>query len=138
MKYSIRASNDLDVVHAIHEKCFPLDDMYRSKKYDSIYWLVTNANRRKVGFAQLTVYDRSIVFMSRSGLLECARGVGLHYRLIKVRENWARKRGYRTMITYTMKDNLKSFCSLIRYGYEIYTPEYQYAGKDIYYFRKEL
>jgi hypothetical protein len=58
--------------------------------------------------------------------------------MIKVRERWAKKLGYKTVITYTLNDNYQSFSHLIKLNYEMYVPEYEYADKGCLYFRKEL
>ena len=77
-------------------------------------------------------------FLSRAGLLQCARGQGLQRRMIRVRERWARAEDLEYILTYTRPDNYPSIMSLIRCGYRLYTPARYWGGSSSLYFVKAL
>jgi L-amino acid N-acyltransferase YncA len=67
-----------------------------------------------------------------------ARGHGLQRRLIKVREQQAKRNGWRACITYTAPDNFASANSLIKAGYRLYGPSEVWAMPGALYWRKWL
>jgi GNAT superfamily N-acetyltransferase len=92
-----------------------------------------------VGFAG---YVRSAqwhdaVYLCRSGVLASHRGHGLQKRLIRAREQHARKRGYRWALTDTF-DNPASSNSLISSGYRLYEPARPWGKRGALYWRKKL
>ena len=133
--FSIKQTTRIDRVHALHSDTLPEDEQYI--RSGNRYWLVKKG-RKEVGFAILTILDKEIAFLSRAGLLPCARGKGLHTRLIRVRERYARKHGIKKIITYTTRDNITSAHNLEKNGYRLYIPDNQYGGKEMLYFMKEL
>lgn len=119
---------------ALNDSIFPADEWYEHR--GNIYWIV-RFGKTPVGFAVGTNIGHRIFYLSRAGILESHRGNGLHKRLIKVRERFARSHNFKYIITYTIKNNPESFCHLIKTGYEIYEPEHEWAD-DVFYFRKLL
>ena len=61
-------------------------------------------------------------FLCRAWISERLRGKGLHKRMVRVRERFARTHGYTRAITYTAEGNCKSANTLIGCGYRTYTP----------------
>lgn len=132
--FSIRKSEDLPTVMELHAATFPSDEFFNHTK--NYYWIAYEG-RKPVGFAMATDFGKGILFLSRAGVLPKYRGNGLHRRLIHVREKFAkRNNSFNSIITYTTISNYQSFSHLIKLNYEIYKPEYSYAGKDVFYFRK--
>lgn len=133
--YSVRLTENVDIVKELHAKTFPLDHFDQIK--NSTYWLVWN-NDRPVGFCSVRKLDQKILFLSRAGLLGCARGKGLHKRMIQVRVRWAIRQGYDKLITYTTIENIQSSSNLEKCGFRRYIPDYAYAGKNVLYYMRDL
>lgn len=131
-KFRITRTHNKGIVTDLDNKILPTDEFYDHK--GNVYWLVKNQKNKNVGFCMATNIGDKIVFLSRAGLLWEARGNGLHKRMIRVRLNWARKNGFNSVITYVAVDNVQSSRHLIKCGFELYLPEYSYAGKTYNYF----
>jgi len=137
MKYSIKRSYNLPVILKLHDKCFGDEDFYMHR--NNVYWLCKEVETKKpVAFGICTNIGDGLIFLSRVGVLPRARGNRLHRRLIKVREKYAVDNDFETVMTYVDVKNTRSFISLIKLGYEIYTPEYPYGTKNSIYFKKEI
>lgn len=138
LTYSVRQSYDADLARYLHAKIFPTDEWY--DKDSSIYWIVWDNYKRPVGFCMLSPCDDEIVFLSRAGLLSEARGKRLHTRMLTTREKWAKKLGFKKIITYTLITNIRSSYNLQKAGYFLYEPEYKYASddNDVLYWIKEI
>lgn len=133
--FTIKQTNNIPIIMALHEETFPDDEQYI---YDTNkYWIVCSG-KEPVGFTILNVLDDEIGFLARTGISQAARGKGIHKRLIRVRERYARKIGLKYLITYTVASNIISAHNLENQGYRLYMPDYDYAGDDVLYFRKDL
>jgi GNAT superfamily N-acetyltransferase len=122
-------------IREMNLEIFPYDNLYL-KSY-SYGWIVT-VKGDDVGFCTLDLLSDGIGFLSRAGLKPEARGFNLQMRMISVRESFAKRNGYYQMITYTLRDNIKSSVNLQKCGYMLYLPAYAYAGKDCLYWHKKL
>jgi RimJ/RimL family protein N-acetyltransferase len=97
------------------------------------FWLVHRGNR-PAGFCSVADIGYGVAYFSAAAVEKWARGGGLQRRMIRVRLRWARRRGLRTVVTYTVKDNYPSIANLIKCGFRFYDPEDPWAGKDVLYF----
>lgn len=79
-----------------------------------------------------------IGYLKRAGVLKDHCGHGLQRRLIRMREAYARKQGWHTIVTETSPDNIPSANNLIKAGYKIYEPETKWGVKGAIYWRKPL
>lgn len=140
MKIVIKRTNDEELIRALHKETFPSDEFYESKS--NVYWIAVAKYSSKeddiVGFAIATELEHGIIFLSRAGVVRRARGKGLQRRLIKARVNYAKRKGFKVVITYTTVQNIKSFVNLIKCKFTPYLPEYAYAGKYVNYLRRDL
>ena len=134
--YSIRKTEDLAEVVNLNSIIFPQDLLDVSENVSA--WIIYNADKHAVGFCTASNLGHGILFLSRAGLLPEHTGNGLHRRSIRHRISYARRYRYSVIITYVRKDNWTSFCNLIREGFKLYEPEYDYAGKDFLYLMYEL
>lgn len=134
-KYFLRKTKDVETVESLNKRIFPSDDPDISRT--STFWLLYR-QKVPIGFCSVRPISRSILFFSRAGLLYGHRGYGLHQRMIKNRIKWAKENGYKKIITYTIFSNVKSARNLIKLGFELYEPEWAYAGKEYLYFMKTL
>jgi len=134
-RYTIRKCEDIELVKKLHTEIFPSDEWYESSR--SVIWVVW-FKKEPVGFCMLSETDNGFVFYSRAGVKRDHRGNGFQVRMLRVRERYARKCGFKKAITYTKMDNIKSNRNLQKAGYWLYVPEYQYADKDCLYWLKNL
>lgn len=121
---------------------FSGEELYPKVHKDVHWWYLRDLQRPgapKVGFGGVCVYDNGETgFLCRSGVLPQYRGQGLQRRLIQVRERWMRKRGIDTSISYTLTSNLQSNNNLIRSGYRLYRPNWEFKEEHWLYWYKEL
>jgi GNAT superfamily N-acetyltransferase len=122
MSYTItkaRTERDLYRVALLNETIFPSDAPVRIADGQSTWWLVRDTDTGEhVGFCGMhkspTSYSCGV--LERAGLVEQARGKGLHRRMIDVRVQEAKKQGWSKVLTYTV-DNPHSDNSLINRGF---------------------
>ena len=113
-------------------------EFHEGPESGNVIWLVTDATGEAVGFASIrpTQEHPEMAFLSRAGVLSGHRRNGLHKRLIRVRERFARSEGFRSIWTYTASWNIKSMRGIVRGGYLPWEP--WWAEADTLYFQKEL
>jgi GNAT superfamily N-acetyltransferase len=104
----------------------------------AMWWLVYDGSQ-PVAFAGLR---RSAQFcdagyLCRAGVAASHRGQGLQRRLIQVRENQARKSGWKWLLTDTYC-NPPSANNLIARGFKQYTPSVPWAAEAATYWLKKL
>jgi len=133
----IRSQVGLDTALALNKVLFPYDD-FEGPDRGNVMWLVTETTGEAVGFASVrpTVDHPEMAFLSRAGVLSGHRRHGLHKRLIRVRETYARSVGYASIWTYTAAWNINSMRGIVRGGYLPWEP--WWALPDTLYFQKEL
>lgn len=136
--YRIRRTNNKYIAMYLHLETFPADEFPDDDR--NIYWVVWDESDKPVGFCIVRPVhgDKDTCFLSRAGLLPCARGNGLHKRMINTRIKWAKKNKYKYCITYTIKNNFTSYNNLQNTGFKLYEPDYYYAGEECLYWRKAL
>lgn len=109
-------------------------------KEPSTWWLAWDGDE-PVAYAGMVLYPdigKPGGFLSRCGVLPCARGQGLQRRLIRVREREIVRCGYDRAFTYTSRDNYASANNLIACGYRLYHPPFLWGLRDGLYFEKVL
>lgn len=135
MSYRFKSCFNIRILQSLHKKTFPTDDMLEFK--NNINWVLCDDDNI-VGFTSLKVFDETICFLSRTGILPKARKQGFHKKAIKLREKFARRHNFKYVVTYVSTDNSPSFVNLITSGYDIYTPEWKWVGSEFIYLRKKL
>ena len=134
--YKVRKTTRFENIVLLNTEIFPCDPLEIDQK--SRGWLVYHQNN-PIGFCTMRMLEDKIAFMDRGGILDEHRGKGIHKRLIKVRERYARAHGSEVIITYVMEDNYASLFTLVRHGYKMYEPDYAYAGvKGVIYLQKDI
>ena len=138
-EFKIKKVSKPDVPRALHKAIFAEEADWEEPR-NSQYWVIYDDMSDPVGFAccYQIVGEPTAMFLSRAGLLPCARGKGLHRRLIEVRLRWGKRQGLDQAITYTHRRNATSFANLQQCGFALYIPENEYAGEDFLYFYTEL
>jgi GNAT superfamily N-acetyltransferase len=139
MSYRIKRVKDLSIIISLNEAIFPTDPLHVDSQ--TVGWVAYDKNNSPAAFCTARDIGDNVFYLDRGGVFKEHRGQGLHTKLIDVRERYARKHNFKDIITYVMKDNIRSLCTLVRSDYQIYTPGYQWAGKaweNIYYLIKTL
>lgn len=113
----------------------PGDEPY--DKVGSVWWIAYEG-KTPVGYAGIKRWGSTMAFLCRAGVLKEYRGRGLHARLLRVREAWAKRLGLKTLITYTAPFNLQSANNLIRAGFVLYKPEEEWGVEHALYFWKDI
>lgn len=142
MEVTIRQDTDLESILLADNYCFPGEPMDPEEAENFTWWTARVRSTREIAaYAALWIVsgeEMKLGFLCRSGVLPLARGNGLQKKLIRCRVSHARRKGCSTAISYTMYHNHPSSNSLIREGFTLYEPEYEYAGREVLYWRKDL
>jgi ribosomal protein S18 acetylase RimI-like enzyme len=140
MPYSIKLVSEPDgvnerainIVRQMDKEQFPGCEVTRLS--ESYVWLAYASNGEPVGYCSLRpLPNEKYGYLSRAAVKKEHRRRGLHKRLIRVRLNTARRIGLHGVLTYTAVDNIASINSLIKHGFQLYIPEYRWAGKEFLY-----
>ena len=134
--YSLRQTDDVDLVRELHALAFPGDEWVGD---DHQFWIARDALGKPAGFCS-AIYrpEQGYVFLSRAAVVAEARGAGLQRRMIRVRVSWAQRLGAKSVITYTLLKNYESFVNLLKSGFRFYTPTEPWVGTAVHYMRLEL
>lgn len=92
-------------------------------EFTGVWWILKDG-KKSIGFCAI---DRSnnylnTAYLYRAGIDFSYRGKGLHKRMIRLRERWAKKNGIKWVVTDTYSDNFNSSNSLISLGYRLWSP----------------
>jgi GNAT superfamily N-acetyltransferase len=120
----------------LQKACLPHDEPVFP---DNGVWWIGRQGEQNTCFAliQPSYQWMDTAYLARAGVLEAWRGQGLQRRLIRVREAWAKKAGYRWMISDTT-DNVPSSNNLMRCGYKLIEPSAPWANNMSLYWTKRL
>lgn len=131
--------SNIQTVRVLQEICFGA--IYETERClsDTHLW-IARSDGCPVAFASLTVYPDvpETAFLSLSGVIPSARGQGLQRKLIVKREAMCKKLGITRIISYASYDNIPSANNLIKCGYLLYEPTWEWGVKGSYYFQKKL
>lgn len=116
--------------------CFPHDDPVEG--LDEGYWWIARRDSEPAAYAGMKLQGWGMVYLCRAGVMPAHRGRGLQTRLLRARCAYARGLGMKSALTDTTFDNLPSANNLIRAGFKLYRPQYQWAGADALYWWKTL
>lgn len=129
--------DDLATIKVLQEQSF--GHVYVTTEFMKLsHWWILYDGKSPIGFCGLREYidDPETVFLNLAGIIPGYRGRGYQRRLIKKREELAKVLGKKRIITYTSYDNLPSANNLIKCGYYLYEPRYQWGVEHAYYFQK--
>jgi GNAT superfamily N-acetyltransferase len=152
MRYRLRRADPMDAddvasLRDLHRATFedtaPLKDPGGSLIFEKGAWWLMHPEDTEfdpIGFCGVvpSTYGAEYAYLKRGGILSAHRGQGLQGRLIRVRCDWARRKGFRWAITETGNDNVASSNSLIRAGFRPFWPEVPWGVKTALYLRKPL
>lgn len=126
----------VDKIRWMDRVCFK--DNY-TLTFDGAYWFMAfDEDKIPCAYAAFTILPTGFGFLSRAGVLPGARGHGLQKRLVRARERNARGFGVSRMVTYTSLDNVQSSNNLIKSGYRLYVPPYEWGIKNGLYWERMI
>jgi len=138
-----RATTDLDheIIKKIHSEYFA-GGQRECPEFHGAWW-VFSLDGDVVGFAgiHLSTRYKKTAYLCRVVVVDRFQGRGIHKRLVRVRERWARRNGIQWIITDTYPDNYASINTLINCGYKVWGPskKLRWAGnKNSIYWMKRL
>jgi len=129
----MKTTKNIKLVDSILNKCFVAGDGPYHKP-NTVWWILYD-EKIPIGTAGLTI-ENNEGFLCRVAILPEYRGKGLQKKLIKTRVRKAKKLGLTRVFTYTFLNNPQSCNSLIKTGFKMYRPAYQWAGTDALYWYK--
>ena len=117
-------------------KCFPSDVVCDTTQ--GAWWVAYDADE-PIGFGGVVPDLRwtDCGYLARCGVYKGYRGQGLQKRFIRVREIYAKKMGWKWLITNTYH-NHASANSLISCGFKLYEPTTHVWAKGTLHWRKKL
>lgn len=103
------------------------------------HWWIAYDGTEPIGFAGLVQSSRwcDTGYLCRSGVLRSHRGKGIQKRLLRVREAKAKRLGWAWLISDTYR-NPPSANSLIKCGFQTFTPSRPWSFDAAIYWRKKL
>ena len=135
MNIKLRATKNYELIKQINKDIMPHDELSIDEKTRA--W-VAYVDGKLAGFCTLRILPSNIVYLDRGGIYEQYQGLGIHRKLIAIRERFARKIGSKAIITYTLTNNYASMYTLVRCNYRKYNPDHAWVGRDVCYFQKLL
>lgn len=141
MRYLVREVNGTSalnrvILHDLHEELFA--DLAPQIEPDEGHWWIAWLGETPVGFAGLrSTITTGTGYLHRAGVLAAHRGHRLQARFIRAREAKARRLGFTRMVTDTT-DNVHSANSLIRAGYRMFRPEWEWSLPRALYWERSL
>ena len=135
----LKRTNDTELIFAHDRLMFP-DSSRVTEEPGNAYWIVTDDDGEVVAYASVRALRvesgdpewSATAFLSRAGVHPSARRKGLQKRLIRARVSWARRNGFKRVVTYTAWGNVPSLRALVRCGFLPYLPSYHWAGDIVY------
>ena len=120
----------------LQKACLPHDTVYFPE--GGVWWMAFHRST-PVGFACVSPSQQLAdgVYLGRCGVLPAYRGRGIQRHMIRLRVFWARRHGYKWVVSDTT-DNIPSANNLISCGFKLYTPAIQYSYARALYWRKKL
>lgn len=123
------------VMKELDKICFPTD--FPADTSYGVWWLAWDGDKA-AGYAAINPPLEGVrPYLSRAGVLPEYRGQGIQKRLIRARLAYARKQGWREVVTDTSKDNVMSSNNLIGCGFRLFRPEVPWSFESgLYWVRK--
>jgi GNAT superfamily N-acetyltransferase len=131
----LRRTEDIEFAKKMHAETFPADDWPGAR---GAHWVAWDGDK-PVGYCSARpTRDGHGVYLTRAGVLPCARGRGLQRRMIATRVRWARSIGATFVCTYVLLQNYPSLVNLLRSRFAFYTPNWKWEGNDVHYMIKDI
>lgn len=99
------------------------DELIDTSGDNKCLWWIVLVGGQVAGYCSIKELEPGVGCLSRAGVLPEFRGRGLQKLMITTRINKARQLGWKFVVTDTHKDNVASYTSLQRMGFEEFTPK---------------
>jgi len=122
-------------LEAMHHVCFP---DFPLPGWHGDWWFAMDTDKVPAAFCGLwpSVRFPGAGYLCRAGVMPVARGKGLQRRMIRIRENAARRKGWDALYTDADAANPASINNLFASGYRAFSPPVLWDGEGFVYFRK--
>ena len=135
----IRKTNDYETCLALDTVLFP-ETYHETPEEGNEFWLAWDEDGNPVGFASIRALREEsqdprwseTAILSRVGVLASARQQGLQTRFINCRLRWARKNGFKRVVTYVTWHSVWSARALVKRGFLPYAPPFYFASDVLY------
>jgi GNAT superfamily N-acetyltransferase len=105
---------------------------------ESYIWIVRKEGR-PVGYACMRYLPADRMgYFSRVAIKKEHRRRGLHRRTIYARMQYAKRLGWKGVLTYVSPSNIASANSLFKLGFQLYIPNYKWAGNEFLYLIRDF
>ena len=124
---SIRRCHDVDLILDLDRRIMKRASLLGPKAVERGAWWVAYDGHKPIAYAGVCEgleEWKGLGYMDRCGVLKAYRGQGIHRRMIKVRERWAKKQGWKGLWTYTVPWNAYSSNNLIACGWQLFEPKW--------------
>lgn len=136
MAINFKITKDVDLIKKLDGIYF--DDDERGNFAFWTNWVIS-VEGKTAGYCSAVLVDKGdAVFLARAGVLNDFRGQGVQRASVNHRIRWGRRHGAKIALTYVHPDNYRSWVNLVKTGFKIYTPDFAFAGREFFYFQKEI
>lgn len=122
----------------LYYKLIELDKAVFYKCYDEFKpnreWFVILVDGKIIAYSGHTISERICIFV-RMWVSPKYRGKGIQSKMIRKRIASAKKHKCTNIITYTSIDNVPSSNNLIKNGFRLYTPLFEWVGNKYLYWK---
>lgn len=135
-----RTSFDFDEIERLH--CLAFIGGKKEIPDFTGAWFLISSGGENIAFAgiHLSRNYQNTAYLCRVAVLPEHQRRGLHKRLIRIRERWARRNDIDWVVTDTRSDNYPSVNSLIGCGYKLWRPPNRIAWAEysnpLYWYKK--
>lgn len=126
-----------DQLLALQTTTLPGDEPLYPPVYGGSWWIAYE-EEVPVGFVCLKDVGHSTVHLSRAGVLDTHRGLGLYPRLVRAGLRHFKRIGFTITITDCTTWNYGSACGLLKVGYKPFWPAVRWGLPDSIYWIKYL
>jgi GNAT superfamily N-acetyltransferase len=124
----------------LHRVCLPADKLVTVDSKSCAFGVYDSGDLVAFSVVRPSRGYQETVYLARAGVHPDYRGRGLQNQLIRKREEWAKRKGYKYAITDTNNESVASMRSLIATGYRPFWPQLSkpWALKSSVYWIKKL
>lgn len=115
--FHIRRTDDMQAIHELDRATFPGDKPTLERESTHVWWVAEDRTGAAVAFIGLGTGVKN-ASISRVGVLPAYRGHGLQKRLVRTAIRYARKQGFKFLLTYVLASNIPSLRALLACGFK--------------------
>jgi GNAT superfamily N-acetyltransferase len=113
---------DKMAVYELYVKLIEAPDEWEGS--DQAMWLARNRNGLPCAFGTALVYeDLNVGYLTGVGARAAWRGRHIHSRMLRIRIEWAKRRGLGALVTYIVPGNYPSLKGLMKFKFHMHQVE---------------